>query len=315
MNNTYSIVICTYNNSSSLRRTLGSITQLDLLPDIKLELCIINNNSNDDTESVCASFVNSITKFPVRYFFEANQGLSYARNRGAREASGNILIFTDDDVVVPQNWFSKYSETFASYDADCVFGRIIPEWGSYKPAWYDDTLSHVYGKLDYGDKLLHIDNRSQEFYGANFAIKKELLLDLGSFDVKLGRTHNRLYISEETKIFSRLINLNKSVIYNPDIFLYHVISDKMKNRRYLIKYYYDTAYSVAYLAGYDKNRQLFGIPYFRILEFIKYYSLILPKMIYGIVTFDTKGLFFLFLHFIRNTKMLALYIFSYFTRR
>ena len=94
-----SIIICTYNRSESLKRTLQSLKEMSVSDDIEWELLIVDNNSTDNTREA----VNDFTKtsgLNCRYVFESKQGLSNARNRGVKEACGEIIAFTDDDVIV-----------------------------------------------------------------------------------------------------------------------------------------------------------------------------------------------------------------------
>ena len=64
----------------------------------------------------------------VQYAFEARQGLSYARNKGIGEARGEIVVFTDDDVIADKCWVSSLYKAFKDYSADCVGGKILPIW-------------------------------------------------------------------------------------------------------------------------------------------------------------------------------------------
>ena len=56
---------------------------------IDYELIVIDNNSNDNTRTICNEFSSKINLF--KYFLEKKQGLSHARNRGIEESSGDII--------------------------------------------------------------------------------------------------------------------------------------------------------------------------------------------------------------------------------
>lgn len=303
----FSIIICTFNQVQSLKNTLKSINRLIVPRDEKVELVIIDNNSDDETRTYCEHFAK-ISKLPFKYCFEPKQGLSHARNRGIEEASGEILIFTDDDVVVPVNWLIEYAKDFEQDSPDCVFGRIIPEWSGFKPKWFDDALKPAYALLDYGQKKFLVGQKRFEFYGANFAIRRGLLMELGGFDPHLGRTKGKLYIGEERKIFIKLMELKKKIIYNPQNYVYHVIPEHRKNKSYLKKYYLDIASSLVYFADTNPKRQLLGIPYFRIIEFIKFYFTFLPKIAVLLCTGQFNKLFTHQVQFIRTNRMVSLYI-------
>jgi glycosyltransferase involved in cell wall biosynthesis len=80
-----SLILCTYNRAASLKQTLESFAQMQVPADLSWELVLVDNNSSDDTRAVaeaCAKDCN----LPLRYIFEPNQGISFARNAGVRAA-------------------------------------------------------------------------------------------------------------------------------------------------------------------------------------------------------------------------------------
>ena len=119
-----SIIVCTYNRCESLRDTMTALKQQRLGPGDAVELLIVDNNSNDETKEVIDDLSKEFS-FPVRYIFEPAQGLSFARNRGVKEAKGEFIAFTDDDVIPSENWISNLRAAFMQYDADCIGGPLI----------------------------------------------------------------------------------------------------------------------------------------------------------------------------------------------
>src|SRR4051812_6074694 len=107
-----SIAICTYNRAKSLALVLQSLSEQQNIDPGAVELLIVDNNSDDQTAEVVAAYA---PKFPVRYIFEKQQGLSHARNRAAVEFFGNILLFTDDDVRLAPNWLHAYAKAFSGF--------------------------------------------------------------------------------------------------------------------------------------------------------------------------------------------------------
>ena len=81
-----SVIVCTWNRSASLRRTLLSL-QTQIVPqDVSWEVIVVDNNSSDDTPSVVEEFARSSIGPAIRYCYEKMQGLSYARNHGVTRA-------------------------------------------------------------------------------------------------------------------------------------------------------------------------------------------------------------------------------------
>src|SRR5271165_7139360 len=117
------VVLCTYNRAHSLSKALESVLASVLPSGLEWELLVVDNNSKDHTRATANEFC---LRYPgrVRYFFEAQQGLSNARNAGIREARGEIIAFMDDDVTVAPNWLHELTSPFQSRECAGVGGRV-----------------------------------------------------------------------------------------------------------------------------------------------------------------------------------------------
>ena len=104
---------------------------------MKWEVIVVDNNSSDATKETTHWFCDS---YPERYkyIFEERQGKSYALNAGIAQSRGEILVFTDDDVVVHSDWLTEIKTTFDRFHCSAVGGRIVPTWDSGIPSWYDN---------------------------------------------------------------------------------------------------------------------------------------------------------------------------------
>lgn len=289
----FSVVICTYNQADALKNALLSINNSKgIAAASDIELLVVINNSTDNTEEICKKFA-TISIVPFRYVFEIEQGLSYARNRGVEESSGELIVFTDDDVVVPDHWLSSIINLYNKEQPDCIFGKIVPDWKDHKPDWFSSTMSPAYALLDYGNEKLYIKNSNKEFFGANFSIKKNILVEAGGFNTGLGRKGEHLYIGEETQIFRYLLQHNKKIIYNPESYLYHVIHEHRKTIKFIKQYYKDIAISLAIMASIEKGRQLLGIPYYKIQEAAMFFTKLPYKYLIALLKNDVPTLFLL----------------------
>lgn len=303
-----SVVICTYNRAASLAETLDSVNACDLPTGCDVELVLIDNNSNDDTAAVCDRFAPG-ARMPFRRVLETAQGLSFARNRGIREAKGDVIIFTDDDVLVNATWLTAYATEFGEFGAECAFGRVHPEWRGTRPDWFHNWLRPAYALLDYGDERFVVTTTQHEFFGANFAVRRQLLVDMGGFDVKLGRTKGKLFIGEETRVFLELIRRNARIVYNPAIEVHHVIEERRKEKAYMFRYYHDTAESLVYAAlQAPARRRVFGIPASRLSEIVAFHLRFLPTTARLALRGDKGGVFAMRLQRRRYSRMLFLFM-------
>ena len=89
------VAICTWNRAGLLESTLAEMTKIRP-PRSDWEVLVIDNNCVDRTKEVVTSFLQ---KLPIKYLFEKQQGLSHARNCAVACASGDYVIWTDDDVL------------------------------------------------------------------------------------------------------------------------------------------------------------------------------------------------------------------------
>ena len=128
-----SVIICTFNRARLLVDTLQAIINQHP-PDGGYEIVVVDNNSSDETRLVAEQ---AAARVPVcvRYVFEADQGLSLARNAGIRAAKGEIVAFVDDDVDAGPHWLRTILVPFSDQRVACVGGPIRPIWLDVRPPW------------------------------------------------------------------------------------------------------------------------------------------------------------------------------------
>ena len=165
------VVICTWNRAALLRQTLASISQLRVPDGVQWELLVVNNNSTDETEQAIASWAG---RLPLRMLVEPRPGKSHALNRAVRDAAGDYILFTDDDVLVSPDWIQAYCEAFrADPDAAVFGGPIVPWFAGDPPAWLVRTfrqIEYAYAALDLGDAPVQFGGHDVPF-GANMALR------------------------------------------------------------------------------------------------------------------------------------------------
>lgn len=237
-----SVCICTYNRAGSLARTLETLQKQRGCDDLEWELLLIDNNSTDQTRHVAERYSGTL---PLRYFFEPKQGLSNARNRALQEYRGELLVFTDDDVVLDATWlgeFSRAEESFAA--ADYFGGRILPLWNGDKPGWLKDpTLALISGVLvryDLGENNRLIAGGDPAPFGASFAVRRGLAEAVGLFSPALGVDGSNAARGEETEYLHRASAMDASGAYVGKALCYHVQDPMRFKLRNLYQYGFAT---------------------------------------------------------------------------
>jgi glycosyltransferase involved in cell wall biosynthesis len=123
------IAIPTYNRARLLTQTLEGLTAQDY-PRELLEILIIDNNSPDNTRAVVASFGSAA--HPPRHILETQQGANFARNRALAEARGEIIVYGDDDILLPPDWLRELMQPFAT-DGAAASARSPARWSRSFP--------------------------------------------------------------------------------------------------------------------------------------------------------------------------------------
>ena len=118
-----SIIICSRNRAAQLENCLDSIREDEMLA-TAAELVLVDNGSMDETQQVMKAHADQ-ARYPVLVRMEPDAGLSRARNVGLDAASGDLLLFTDDDCYLDPGYIPLAVERFESEDVDFGGGQII----------------------------------------------------------------------------------------------------------------------------------------------------------------------------------------------
>ncbi len=248
-----SVIICTYNREKFLKSALESYKNQSLEND-KFEIIVVDNKSTDNTKNLVGEFIAENPSLNVRYVFEENQGLSYARNRGIIEAENEILVFVDDDAEVEKDFLKNIKTHFETDDeVKAIGGKVEPVFESGKePDWLSPYLWGLVTKIDYGNKAKTFPGNKYPV-GCNMSFRREVFDMFGKFDTELGRIGRVGLAGEEKDIFDRLKASGAKIMYFPDITVHHHIDDYRLEKPYIIKLCYGIGISEKIRTG-KKNK-------------------------------------------------------------
>ncbi|MGH7494717.1 MAG: glycosyltransferase family 2 protein [bacterium] len=217
------VAVCTRNRVSDLPLCLNALMALDYA---RLDLLLIDNAPDDDSAERLLK-----TNFrDVRYIREPRPGLDWARNRAITEARGEIIAFTDDDVIVDPGWVAALARVFVeSPEVMAVTGLVVP--------FELETEAQILFERFYGfgkgfvRKRYHIDrgrSRKEKFHvragrfgtGANMSFRRSLFEKIGNFDPALdvGTVTNG---GGDLEMFFRVIQEGYTLIYEPSAIVRH----------------------------------------------------------------------------------------------
>ena len=171
-----SVVIPTYNRSASLRQTLEALAGQDYAD---YEVIVVDDASTDDTPAMLAA------QFPwarvLRH--ERNRGPAAARNRGVGVATGEVVVFTDDDCAPPADWLSLLASGYARYPLVAGVGGYLRAPAEMERrnilARYDWHVARGYG-VGSAERLAGFDCPAGGT--SNMSYRKAILDRVGGFD-------------------------------------------------------------------------------------------------------------------------------------
>jgi len=132
-----SVIIPTYNGADKIGRCLASLRGQDY--PASFEVIVVNDGSTDRTLEVLKQFPE------VRVLTQANAGPAAARNRGAKEASGDLIVFTDDDCEPLPNWLTEMLKPF-------VTPEVVGAKGAYRTRQPEILARFV--QIEYEDRYM-----------------------------------------------------------------------------------------------------------------------------------------------------------------
>jgi glycosyltransferase involved in cell wall biosynthesis len=218
------IAICTKDRAKRLVRLLDSLQPVIAASRFRAtELLVIDNASVDSaTRDAVAAFAG------VRYVFEPRAGLDFARNAAVRHATGDLLAFLDDDVVVDRDWLDGLFTAWQGCPAAGGFSGLVLPYRLDTEAQVQFELRGGFGR-GFEPRTFHSASAENPLHpvgsgvigaGCNMAFDRSLLLTLGGFDEALD-TGAPLPGGGDLDIFYRVLRSGRAIVYEPRYAVYH----------------------------------------------------------------------------------------------
>jgi cellulose synthase/poly-beta-1,6-N-acetylglucosamine synthase-like glycosyltransferase len=222
-----SVVINTRDRPDSALSTVRRLTSLCYQP---YEVIVVDNapSSNLTRDAIRQEFRDDPR---LRYVREPRQGSSFAKNRGVAESSGDIIAFTDDDVIVDRWWLEGIMRGFGQAEGVACVTGLIPTarleniaqlYFDRRQAWGTAFERRIFDLTEHRDSSPLYPYSAGIFgAGANFAMAREALTELGGFDQALG-AGTRCGGGEDLDVFMRTILAGHRIVYEPSAIVAHV---------------------------------------------------------------------------------------------
>ena len=230
------VVICTHNRADYLERAIESVVR-QAAPEGGYELLVVDNNSTDRTHEVVRGF---LACGPVRYEFEPMLGLCHARNTGWRAAKGRIVAYFDDDAVAYPGWLAAIPKAFGvTENVGVVGGKVEPIWEGERPGWLSDRIVLSLTVVDWSSTPHEILDLDREWLvGANMALPRAVLEEIGGFEGALDRSGSRMLSSGDVYLQKQIVRRGYRCVYYPEMAVGHLVPASRLDRTWFRRRYY-----------------------------------------------------------------------------
>jgi cellulose synthase/poly-beta-1,6-N-acetylglucosamine synthase-like glycosyltransferase len=210
-----SIIIPTFNGASRIGNCLDALLEQAAWRDF--EILVVNDGSTDNTADVARRYPT------VLLIDQANAGPAAARNRGAMESSGKVLVFTDDDCVPTPHWLDSMLAPFVEPEVVGVKGAYRTRQKSLVARFVQIEYEDRYGLMNAADSIDFVDTYSAAF-------RRERFLEMNGYD-----TAFPVACAEDVELSYRMSKVGWKMKFASDAIVYHTHPDTL--RAYLAKKY------------------------------------------------------------------------------
>jgi GT2 family glycosyltransferase len=215
-----SIVICSHNRSADVSECLEA-----LMPQIGAQAEVILVDSASDPKNK-AEMAKLAVLFPALKLTRVDQpGLSLARNRGVHLAAADWVVFLDDDAVPFPDWLEKLLAAVGTVSPSqaVIGGGIYPQWPDGMSGEHLSKRWKMFLSLAEADRPGSVAE-GYTVNGANYAIRRSVLLDIGGFSERLGRVGGSLISGDDCLVTKSVLDAGLGAGFDPAFKVHHKIS-------------------------------------------------------------------------------------------
>lgn len=236
----FSVAIPTYNGATRLPEVLDALKQQTHTESLIWEILVVDNNSCDHTAQIVQHYQESWPeRCPLKYCFEPQQGLRFARQCAIDNSASQYVGFLDDDNIPFQNWvFAAYHFGEMYSQAGAYGGKIHAKLDELNPELFEQVGNYL-AIRQYGEVPQQFQpERLQLPAGAGLVVRREAWLAC------VPSPSQAMYQGRGADDYEISLHLYKSgwqIWYNPAMEIWHHIPPQRLERKYLV--------SITYLYG------------------------------------------------------------------
>jgi GT2 family glycosyltransferase len=260
------VLVASYCGEKTLPRLFDALARQSL-GDIRVQFVLVDNASSDATSDLMRKFLEDRAGTTL---IEPKAGKSHALNAGLAHATGELILFTDDDTIPDVDWIATYVEFFrANPSANIATGQIRSVWPLEPPHWLAelDRYGRTLGATPVERKTGPVP--ASEAKGANLAIRSTALPRKRPFRPELGvSSQGVLLAGEETALAEELSASGSPSHYVAEAKVGHVIRQHQMSLRYVLARARRNGRGVALASPpiMSSRYMLFGIPFYALMS-------------------------------------------------
>jgi len=203
----FSVIVPAFNAEVTLSSCLEALVAQSISKE-DYEVIVVDDGSTDDTSKIAQ-------QFKVKFLYQTNRGPAAARNKGAAEAEGRIILFTDADCVPDRSWLEEMTLRFEEPE-------VMGVKGAYKT--HQTQLIARFAQAEFEDRYDLLWSQTSidmvDTYAAAF--RKNIFQKMGGFDEHFPVANN-----EDTDFSYRLATAGHKLVFNRRAFVFHTHPDTL----------------------------------------------------------------------------------------
>lgn len=197
-----SVIVPAHNEEDVIQDSLKVLLDEEYEPK---EIIVVNDGSTDSTREIVNSYGNKIKLIN----FNTGHSAAFARNAGAKVASGDVLVFIDADVIISKNFFNTLAQDYREHNF--IFASI-----NVKP-----IATNIISKSFALEKSYFPKIEKKEFIGNFKNIPSFAFIFRKDFFEKIGGYNENIFYFEDSYLTKRCIETGNKMFLDPDLTVYH----------------------------------------------------------------------------------------------
>ena len=236
----FTVAICTYNGEKRLPEVLECLRSQINTENISWEILVVDNNSKDNTGKLVRDYqANWPETYPLKYFFETEQGAAFARKRAIKESQSALIGFIDDDNWPEENWVAEAFLFAQKYPkAGAYASQIHGEFEIEPPEKFQRIIPFLAITERGSQPLLYNPEKKLLPPAAGLVVRKEAwLANVPKQCILSGRVPGSMICSEDLEVLAYIQQSGWEIWYNPAMEIKHKIPHWRFERDYLIPFF------------------------------------------------------------------------------